>query len=69
MELQAEARQRLGFDVQKMYSEGVWTGMLNALDPSSPHCVQSEEEALEWRDKARLYLNSVSASYFANGNR
>jgi hypothetical protein len=55
-ELNQMARVRLGGDMQRFLGNGQWSGILNKIDPSSPHCVADDGEARIWRDKAVLYL-------------
>lgn len=46
----------LGSDIQRMFAMGQWTGMLNKIDPDSPHCVLDDREAETWSEKAIIYL-------------
>lgn len=39
-----------------LYEPGAWTGILNALDENSPHCVQSVEEIGDWYLRGLEYL-------------
>lgn len=46
----------LGDDTPRMFALGQWSGMLNKIDPDSPHCVADVAEAQTWSEKATLYL-------------
>jgi hypothetical protein len=61
-DLQGVAQERgLAFEVlAKNEVDGGWTGILNALDPESPHAVKTEEEARRWHAEGIAYLDEVA---------
>lgn len=41
---------------REMFLPGVWSGILNALDANSSHCVQSLKDTAEWYLRGLEYL-------------
>jgi len=46
---------------QKLFKGTYWTGILNMLDPISPHAVTTEHECIYWWSKGRDYYNQILA--------
>lgn len=54
-------RRTAEFDAQPMYNEGVFTGYINQIDPRSPHCVATMEEALAVESLCVAYIEQWKA--------
>lgn len=59
------AKDELGEHVQKMFNLGRWSGILNRIDPDSPHCVLDDRKARIWSDNAILYLKNYKDGLLA----